>query len=248
MNEIAIAGHGVTVRYGAFRANDEVTLAVPAGERRALIGPNGAGKTTLFGVLAGQIRPVGGRVELLGREVTRRPAHRRARMGLARTFQITNLFGELTVAQNVQLTLAAEARAHRVFWRGLDMLRERAVDVLTGWELEHTADWPVRQLAYGQQRVLEIVLAMCREPRVLLLDEPTAGLAPADAERLTALVAALPRSITIVMIEHDMAVAFGLADRVSVLQQGRLLAEGTPDEISADQRVIEAYLGEVAHD
>ncbi|WP_327583858.1 ABC transporter ATP-binding protein [Nonomuraea sp. NBC_00507] len=248
MNEIAIAGHGVTVRYGAFHANDEVTLAVPAGERRALIGPNGAGKTTLFGVLAGQIRPVGGRVELLGREVTRRPAHRRARMGLARTFQITNLFGELTVAQNVQLTLAAEARAHRVFWRGLDMLRAHAVDVLAGWDLEHTADWPVRQLAYGQQRVLEIVLAMCREPRVLLLDEPTAGLAPADAERLTSLVAALPRSITIVMIEHDMAVAFGLADRVSVLQQGRLLAEGTPDEISADQRVIEAYLGEVAHD
>jgi branched-chain amino acid transport system ATP-binding protein len=247
MSGYAIAGRDLIAQFGSFRANDRVTLAVAPGERRAVIGPNGAGKTTLFNLLAGQMRPTSGSVELLGRDVTRAPAHRRARLGLARTFQITNLLTELTTRQNVQLTLAASSAASRIFWRTLDSLAalyRRAEDVLAEWDLGDLADIPVRHLAYGQQRVLEIVLAMSRKPAVLLLDEPTAGLARADAERLTSLVAALPRSIAVVLIEHDMSIAFALADRVSVLHQGRVLAEGTPEEISSDRRVLEAYLGQ----
>ncbi|WP_331772239.1 ABC transporter ATP-binding protein (plasmid) [Embleya sp. NBC_00888] len=249
MSDYAIAGANLTMRFGAFRANDDVTLAVPAGERHALIGPNGAGKSTLFNLLAGQLRPTEGRVTLLGRDVTRLPAHRRARLGLARTFQLTDLLDELTVRQNVELTLAAQSGAHRVFWRPLGSvgsLAARATAVLEQWDLAASADRPVRELAYGQQRVLEIALAMSREPKVLLLDEPTAGLSPADAHRLTALVAALPRTITVVMIEHDMEVAFTLSDRVSVLQQGRVIAAGTSDQVATDNRVLEAYLGEAA--
>lgn len=247
MTTYAISGANLTMRFGAFRANDNVTLNVPTGERRALIGPNGAGKSTLFNLLAGQLTPTEGTVTLLGRDVTRLPAHRRARLGLSRTFQLTDLLDELSVRQNVELTLAAQSRAHRVFWRPLgsvDGLAERAMAVLERWDLAAHADRPVRELAYGQQRVLEIALAMSREPQVLLLDEPTAGLSPADARRLTGLVAELPRTITVVMIEHDMEVAFALSDRVSVLQQGRIIAEGTPDEVSTDNRVLEAYLGE----
>ncbi|WTW93940.1 ABC transporter ATP-binding protein [Streptomycetaceae bacterium NBC_01309] len=249
MTEYAIAGENLTMRFGAFCANDDVTLKVPAGERRALIGPNGAGKSTLFNLLAGQLRPTEGTVSLLGRDVTRLPAHRRARLGLARTFQLTDLLDELSVRQNVELTLAAQTGAHRVFWRPLGSvgrLAAQAMEVLEEWDLAGVADRAVRELAYGQQRVLEIALAMSREPQVLLLDEPTAGLSPADAHRLTSLVAALPRTITVVMIEHDMEVAFTLSDRVSVLQQGRVIAEGTPDEVSTDNRVLEAYLGEAA--
>ncbi|NUU23869.1 MAG: ABC transporter ATP-binding protein [Streptomycetaceae bacterium] len=249
MTDHAIAGAHLTMRFGAFRANDDVTLAVPAGERRALIGPNGAGKSTLFNLLAGQLRPTEGTVTLLGRDVTRLPAHRRARLGLARTFQLTDLLDELSVRQNVELTLAAQSRARWSFWRPLGSvgtLAARAEEVLATWDLGTVADRPVRELAYGQQRVLEIALAMARDPKVLLLDEPTAGLSPADAHRLTGLVAALPRTITVVMIEHDMDVAFTLSDRVSVLAQGSVIAEGTPDEVSTDNRVLEAYLGEAA--
>jgi branched-chain amino acid transport system ATP-binding protein len=248
MSGPVIAGRNLTAQFGSFRANDRVTIAVEPGERRAVIGPNGAGKTTLFNLLGGQMRPSSGTVELLGHDVTRARAYRRARLGLARTFQITNLLNELTTRQNVQLTLAAESATSRIFWRTMDSLHglyRRAEDVLGQWGLEDVADTPVRQLGYGQQRVLEIVLAMCRKPAVLLLDEPTAGLARTDAERLTSLVAALPRSIAVVLIEHDMAIAFALADRVTVLHEGRVLAEGTLEEISSDRRVLEAYLGQV---
>ncbi|MCF2527955.1 ABC transporter ATP-binding protein [Yinghuangia soli] len=249
MTDYAIAGRNLTMQFGTFRANDDITLAVPAGERRALIGPNGAGKSTLFNLLAGQLRPTSGTVTLLGRDVTRVPAHRRARLGLARTFQLTDLLDELTVRENVQLTLAAQSSAHRVFWRPLGSVGTLAAEadaVLAQWDLGDFGDRLVRELAYGQQRILEIALAMSRNPQVLLLDEPTAGLSPADARKLTGLVAALPRTITVVMIEHDMEVAFTLSDQVSVLQQGRVIAAGTPDEVATDNRVLEAYLGEAA--
>ena len=246
MTAAAIEAHGLVARFGGFLANDDVSLVVRPGERRALIGPNGAGKSTLFNMLAGQLRPSAGSVALFGRPVTRMPAHQRARLGVARTFQITNLLSGLSVRENVQLTLAAESDARRVFWRPLDRLQRlsgRADEVLEQWGLARYAGWPVSRLAYGQQRVLEITLAMCRATKILLLDEPTAGLAPADAGRLTSLVASLDRSVTIVFIEHDMEVAFGLADTVMVLQQGRVLAEGSPTEIASDERVLEAYLG-----
>ncbi|WP_254781125.1 ABC transporter ATP-binding protein [Modestobacter sp. DSM 44400] len=246
---MAIAARGIDTRFGSFLANSDVTIEVPVGERRVLIGPNGAGKTTLFNVLAGQLRPSKGSVEMLGREVTRKPAYQRARMGLARTFQINNLFDELTVRQNIEITLASEARSRRVFWRDLGSLpgiRARTNALLTEWEFSDLADWPVRELAYGQQRVMEIVLAMSKQPRVLLLDEPTAGLAPADAIRLTNLLAALPRDITIIMIEHDMEVAFALADRVTVLHQGSVLAEDVPGRVAVNQEVLQVYLGDMS--
>ncbi|MDQ3156821.1 MAG: ABC transporter ATP-binding protein [Actinomycetota bacterium] len=248
MTTPAIEANGLVAQFGNFRANDEVSMSIQPGERRALIGPNGAGKSTLFNMMAGQLRPTSGTVHLFGKDITRLPAHRRARRGVARTFQITNLLAELTVRQNVELTLAAESSARRVFWRSLDrveQLSDRAEETLGNWDMLDFADWPVSRMAYGQQRVLEIVLAMCREPKILLLDEPTAGLAPVDAARLTTLVGSLPRSVTIVFIEHDMEVAFGLADTVTVLQQGRVLAEGPPAAIAADENVLEAYLGEV---
>ncbi|SDX80196.1 branched-chain amino acid transport system ATP-binding protein [Modestobacter sp. DSM 44400] len=249
MTDMAIAARGIDTRFGSFLANSDVTIEVPVGERRVLIGPNGAGKTTLFNVLAGQLRPSKGSVEMLGREVTRKPAYQRARMGLARTFQINNLFDELTVRQNIEITLASEARSRRVFWRDLGSLpgiRARTNALLTEWEFSDLADWPVRELAYGQQRVMEIVLAMSKQPRVLLLDEPTAGLAPADAIRLTNLLAALPRDITIIMIEHDMEVAFALADRVTVLHQGSVLAEDVPGRVAVNQEVLQVYLGDMS--
>ncbi len=249
MTDLALAARGVSMRFGSFVANDDVTLEVPVGQRRVLIGPNGAGKTTLFNVLAGQLRATKGSVELLGEDVTRTPAYRRARRGLARTFQLNNLFDELTVRQNVEITLASQSSSRNVFWRSLRSvpgIRDRSDALLAEWEFTDFADLPVSELAYGQQRVMEIVLAMSTEPRVLLLDEPTAGLAPADAARLTRLVADLPRDITIVMIEHDMDVAFALADEVTVLHQGRVLAEGDPDAVAADPRVLQVYLGDMS--
>lgn len=246
MTDIALEARSLTATFGNFRANDDVSLSVKTGERRALIGPNGAGKSTLFNMLAGQLRPTSGDVMLHGKNVTKLPAHQRARRGIGRTFQITNLLAGLTVMENVQLTLAAESRSRFVFWRSLKsvgQLNDRARDVLAEWDMLEFADLAVDRLAYGQQRVLEIVLAMCCQPEVLLLDEPTAGLAPSDARRLTTLVNTLPRSVTIVFIEHDMEVAFDLADTVTVLQQGKILAEGPPSAIANDDRVLEAYLG-----
>ncbi|MCZ2837316.1 ABC transporter ATP-binding protein [Modestobacter sp. VKM Ac-2985] len=247
MTRLALATRGVQMRFGSFLANDDVTLEVPVGERRVLIGPNGAGKSTLFNVLAGQLRPTAGSVELLGQDVTRLPAHRRARMGLARTFQLNNLFTDLTVRQNVEITLASQSRSRVVFWRDLASvpgIRARSDALLDTWEFTDLADLPVSELAYGQQRVMEIVLAMSTEPQVLLLDEPTAGLAPADAHRLTRLVSELPREITIIMIEHDMDVAFALADRVTVLHQGSVLADDLPERVAVDRSVLQIYLGD----
>lgn len=246
MSDLALAARGMEMRFGSFVANDDVTFEVPVGQRRVLIGPNGAGKTTLFNVLAGQLRPSKGTVELLGRNVTRQPAYKRARQGLARTFQLNNLFNELTVRENVEITIASQSSTRNAFWRSLGSvpgIRSQSDALLAEWEFSDIADLPVTELAYGQQRVMEIVLAMSTKPRVLLLDEPTAGLAPADATRLTRLVAELPRDITIVMIEHDMEVAFALADRVTVLHEGRVLAEGLPDEVAADPQVLQVYLG-----
>ena len=247
MSDVAIAARGIQVRFGPFVANDDVHLEVPVGQRRVLIGPNGAGKSTLFNALAGQLRPSKGSVELMGRDVTKVPAYRRARMGLGRTFQINNLFDGLTVRQNVEITLASQSSSRKVFWRDLGSIpgiRAKSEKLLDAWEFSAIADLPVADLAYGQQRVMEIVLAMSTEPHVLLLDEPTAGLAPVDAARLTRLVAQLPRDITIIMIEHDMDVAFALADRVTVLHQGKVLADDVPEKIAVDESVLQVYLGD----
>jgi branched-chain amino acid transport system ATP-binding protein len=244
----AISVEDVRVTFRGVTALDGVNLTVPAGQRRALIGPNGAGKTTLFNVLSGVISPAAGRVSLFGEDMRRASVQARAQKGLGRTFQITNLLSDLSVRDNVMLAVAAVKPSARItFWRSLMTVpgvADRTEELLRRWELWSVRDHVVSELAYGQQRVLEIAMALASEPRVLLLDEPTAGLSKRDAGMLTDVAAALPKSLSLLVIEHDMDVAFTLGDVVTVLADGKVLAEGPPDVIRSSPVVIETYLGE----
>ena len=242
----ALHVEGVSISFGGVEALSDVTIDIAEGVRRAVVGPNGAGKSTLFNVIGGQLKPDDGRVHLLGEDVTRRPAFQRAQRGLARTWQITNLFDPLTVFETVQLAVAANGRTRRVFWKALDSFADVSSatnGLLTEWSLWEHRNRPVQDLAYGQQRLLEIAVSLAGNPQVLLLDEPTAGLTPGEAERMTTIVGDLPRSVTVVMIEHDMAVAFALADEMTVLAQGRVLAQGPSEEVRRREDVIATYLG-----
>jgi branched-chain amino acid transport system ATP-binding protein len=223
-----------------------VTLSVQAGERRALIGPNGAGKTTLFNLISGTLPLSGGAISLFGQDVTRAPAHRRAALGLARTFQITNLFPDLTVLENCLLAVQALSLVKFSMLRPVSAygaLRERARAMLEAVGLEAVAAARVNVLSHGEQRQLEIALALAGRPRVLLLDEPTAGLSPAESRLMAALLARLDPAITVLMIEHDMDIALELSPTVTVLHYGRVIADGSREEIRADPQVREIYLG-----
>jgi branched-chain amino acid transport system ATP-binding protein len=223
-----------------------VTLSVQAGERRALIGPNGAGKTTLFNLISGTLPLSGGAISLFGQDVTRAPAHRRAALGLARTFQITNLFPDLTVLENCLLAVQALSPVKFSMLRPVTAyghLRERARAMLEAVGLEAVAAARVNVLSHGEQRQLEIALALAGRPRVLLLDEPTAGLSPAESRLMAALLAQLVPAITVLMIEHDMDIALELSLTVTVLHYGRVIADGSREEIRADPQVREIYLG-----
>ncbi|HET8568153.1 MAG TPA: ABC transporter ATP-binding protein [Candidatus Limnocylindria bacterium] len=226
--------------FGGIRALDGVTLSVAPGERRAVIGPNGAGKTTLFNVLTGELAPTAGSVRLGDGDVTRLRPWQRARLGLARMYQRNELFDPLPARENVALSLAARDGPYRPFTaprdEGVDELLERV-------GLAGRGDVPASRLSHGERRQLELALALAPRPRVLLLDEPTAGMSPAETARITELIASLERTLTIVIVEHDMDVVFRLADRVSVLHEGKVIAEGTGDEIRGDVRVNEVYLG-----
>jgi branched-chain amino acid transport system ATP-binding protein len=225
---------------------DAVELAVRPGERRALIGPNGAGKTTLFNLVAGALPVTAGRIELFGRDVTRMPSHRRAALGLTRTFQVSNLFASLSVLENCQLAVqaltAAKFAMHRPLARDL-ALRARAEETLAAVGLADRAAATVRNLSHGEQRQLEIGLALAGRPRVLLLDEPTAGLSPAESAGMARLLGRLDPAITVLIIEHDMDIALEVARHVTVLHYGRVIADGTCDAIRADRTVREIYLG-----
>ena len=242
----ALALTGVSRDFGGLRAVDGVTLAVAPGEKRALIGPNGAGKTTLFSLISGEQPVSGGTISLLGRDVTGAPPHRRAALGLARTYQITNLFPRLTALDNCALAVQAlrpeKLHLHRSFGR-YPHIHERARAMLAAVGLSEKAGVEARRLSYGEQRQLEIALALAGAPKVLLLDEPTAGLSPADSQRMTELLKRLDPAITLLVIEHDMDVAFALTDRITVLHYGRVLADGTAAEVRADPTVQEIYLG-----
>ncbi|HUZ73046.1 MAG TPA: ABC transporter ATP-binding protein [Stellaceae bacterium] len=243
---IALAVEDLRKNFGGVAAVGGISLEIEVGERRVLLGPNGAGKTTLFHSIAGHVLPSSGRISLLGHDITRLRPDRRARLGLARTFQITNLFPQLTVLDSVLLALGGmKARRLRLV-RPMSSYRamyDEADRLLDQWGLTGTARRVVRNLSYGEQRQLELVLALAGAPRVLLLDEPTAGLSPAETSRVVAMVQQLPRDMTIVMIEHDMDVAFELADRIAVMHQGRLIAEGDEAAIRANRQVTEIYLG-----
>ncbi len=236
----------VGVHFGGLKAVDRVSLAIESGRRRAIIGPNGAGKTTLFNAITGEVRLSTGSVRLAGHDVSRRRPDQRAALGLSRTFQITNLFPGLSVEENVKL--AVRALSPRKFsllggGRVRDDERERVDAALERSGLGARRDHLVRNLSYGEQRQLELAMALTGAPKLLLLDEPAAGLSPAERVAIARLITALPKDLTLVLIEHDIDLALGLVDYVTCMCDGQVLVEGTPDEIRANETVQEVYLG-----
>jgi branched-chain amino acid transport system ATP-binding protein len=236
----------LTRHFGALAALSGVSLSVDPRERRAVIGPNGAGKTTLFNVIAGALAPTAGAVVFAGEPITGLPVHAVARRGLSRSFQRTSLFPRLSVEEN--LRLAASARERGTYdllgsVRRLTRPLARAREVAEAVGLSDRLTAPAGQLSYGEQRQLEVGVALAPSPRMLLLDEPTAGMSPEETTRMTRLLQALPRDVTMLIIEHDMDVVFSLADRITVLHHGEVLAEGAPEAVRADPRVYEVYLG-----
>jgi len=244
----AVAIDDLAKVYGGLHAVDGVSLQVTPGERRALIGPNGAGKTTLFHCITGTVQPSTGSVKLFGYDVTYLPEHQRTKLGMGRTFQITNVFTDLTLSENLALAIVGTDRRKWICSRTLGALpavREQALAGLEAVGLKDRADEPVKRLSYGERRQLELALALSTHPKVLFLDEPCAGLSPSERQRIFNMIRALSREITLVMIEHDMDVALGLADRVTVMNRGRVMAEGTPAEIQSNPEVRDVYFGHV---
>ena len=232
--------------FGGLTAVDAVALSLEVGERHAIIGPNGAGKTTLFHLIAGELSPTSGRIALFGRDVTRLPTHRRVALGLGRTFQINTLFPNLTVLENALLAVHGVCTSRLLLHRTLSSYRaqwELALAVLDSVGLAGKEPILARTLSHGEMRQLEVALALASQPKILLLDEPTAGLSTAESHRLTSLLGRLERSITLLVIEHDMDVVFGLADRITVLHHGKVVAAGTGAEVKANPLVAEIYLG-----
>jgi branched-chain amino acid transport system ATP-binding protein len=242
-----LAIDSITKRFDGVLASDAITLSVPAGELHAIIGPNGAGKTTLIGQLTGEIEPNAGRVIFAGDDVTALATYQRSKMGLARSFQITSLFLGLTALDNVALAVQAHAGHSFHFWhnaRHEEALRAPARAALERVGLSHRADTIVWSMSHGEHRQLEIAMALATRPRMLLLDEPMAGMGPEESTRMVKTLLELKKQYTILLIEHDMEAVFALADRISVLVYGRVIATGLPDEIRANPDVRQAYLGE----
>jgi branched-chain amino acid transport system ATP-binding protein len=242
----ALAVHKLTVRFGGIVALSEVDLTVRHGSRHGILGPNGSGKTTLFNSISGLNTPSGGTISLLGADVTKQPARNRARMGLARTFQITSLFPSLTVRENVAMATRMADNVAGNWWTpapdqsGANTDADSMLDRL---RIAHLAPRTVRSLGYGEQRQLEIAMALATRPSVLLLDEPTAGLSNAETAALTELVRTFPADLTVLIIEHDLGVIFDLTDRLTVLQNGVVIADGPSGVIREDPIVKEVYLG-----
>ncbi|GLU32614.1 ABC transporter ATP-binding protein [Trinickia caryophylli] len=247
MRQAALTLTGVEQRFGATCVLAGVDLSIEAGERHALIGPNGAGKSTLFDVIGGVVRPSRGRVFVGGIDVTGRPPHAIARMGLARSFQTTSIFARMTVLENLRCAVRCGSARPRGWRRFVGAAREvdaRAWQLLDALALAEAAERLAGTLSYGEQRALDLGIAVASGAATLLVDEPTAGMNRDEARRAVALLRRVSEGKALLMIEHDMEAVFGLADRVSVLVQGRIVATGTPDAIRADARVRAAYLGE----
>jgi branched-chain amino acid transport system ATP-binding protein len=238
---------GLTKRFGGVIASDEISLDVPRGELHAIIGPNGAGKTTLIGQLTGELDPDAGRIRFDGADITALPVHRRSQLGLARSFQITSLFLDFTALDNVALAVQAHAGHSFRFWRNArheTELREPARAALQRVGLSARADVLVANLSHGEHRQLEIAMALATGPRMLLLDEPMAGMGPEESARMVRTLRDLKAELTILLVEHDMEAVFALADRITVLVYGRVIASGAPEAIRRNAEVREAYLGE----
>jgi branched-chain amino acid transport system ATP-binding protein len=244
--EPAIRLRGLSRRFGGIIAVRDVDLEIAHGERRAVLGPNGAGKTTLFNLVAGDYRPSAGTVELLGRDVTRMPAHRRVAAGLTRTYQRSNLFAGLTVRETLYLALMGAEPGHFALRRRRDGEERRRTEsdaLIERVGLSGRGDALVGSISHGEQRQLELGVALAGRPRVIMLDEPAAGLSPGERQLLTELLLALDRDITVVLIEHDMDIALRVADRVTMMHDGAVVIEGTPAEIRASELVQALYLG-----
>jgi branched-chain amino acid transport system ATP-binding protein len=246
VDTVCLVLQDLTKNFGGLTAVDHVDLEVRPGERRGIIGPNGAGKTTLFNLICGEFPPSGGRIVHFGKDVTRIPVHKRIALGIARTFQITNLFPNLTVLQNVLLAAQGLEKTKYVMYLPIssyEHLYEKSKGLLEEVELLEKREVLVKNLSHGEQRQIEVCLALIGQPRLLLLDEPTAGLSPAETLSFTAMLKRLDPEITILLIEHDMDVAFEFAENITVLHQGSLIATGTKEEIKANTTVQEIYLG-----
>jgi len=247
MAESLLAIRGLTKRFGGLLASNGIDLDVAPGETHAIIGPNGAGKTTLIGQLAGDLSPDAGSIRFADQDVTRLSAPHRARRGLARSFQVTSIFRDFSALDNVALAVQAHAGRSFRFWRPArteSALREPARAALESVGLGARADVLAARLAHGEQRQLEIAMALATAPRLLLLDEPVAGMGFDESQRMVRFLATLKRRMTIVLVEHDMDAVFTLADRISVMVYGRIIATGTPAEVRGNEAVRRAYLGE----
>ncbi len=247
---MALQANGLNKSFGSLVVAADIAFGLPRGERYALIGPNGAGKTTLINLLTGMLTPDSGAIELGGQDISRLAPAARVRRGLVRTFQINSLFPRLTALDAVTLAVCERRGESRVWWRGLPAYRgaiEEAYGILSSLRLAHAAQTVTHELAYGQQRLLEIALALATKPAVLLLDEPAAGVPKDESGDLFAAIDGLSRDISILFIEHDMNIVFRFASRIIVMVGGRILVEGTPAEIAADARVREVYLGRGHH-
>jgi branched-chain amino acid transport system ATP-binding protein len=247
MAETLLSVRALRKHFGGLLASDGIDLDVVRGETHAVIGPNGAGKTTLIGQLAGDLRPDSGSIRFDDRDVTRLDAPLRARRGLARSFQVTSIFRDFSALDNVTLAVQAHSGHSFRFWRSArteSALREPARAALDAVGLGKRADVRASSLAHGEQRQLEIAMALATEPRLLLLDEPVAGMGPEESQRMIRFLATLKGRVTIVLVEHDMDAVFTLADHISVMVYGRIIATGTPAEIRGNEQVRGAYLGE----
>lgn len=245
----ALRLEGISRNFGALKAVEDISFSVAAGERRAVIGANGAGKTTLFNVITGDYAASAGRVRFFGDDVTEHPPHERIRAGMRRTYQSSLLFRDLTVRDNLFLAVRGVARGRFSFLRPGrgSATRATAEDLLERVRLTQVGDEPVASLSHGQQRQLEVGMALAGAPRLILFDEPAAGLSPAERRELVALLKALPAHMSFILIEHDLEIALRVVDRVTVMHNGRMLKEGTPAEIENDQEVQEIYMGRAGH-
>ena len=235
--------------YGSLLVTDNISLELAKGARHAVIGPNGAGKTTLFNLLTGEVKTDSGRVLIDGRDVSKKSPDQRAKAGLGRSFQKNNLFMELTALENLTTACAVSVELGRVFWRPFDSvseIKEAAESIAEQVDLLSVLDIPVHHLSYGHQRQLEVGLALATQPKVLMLDEPTSGMSPEETTIMLNLISALPSSLTILIIEHDMDVVFGVTDRITVLDYGSVLVEGTLDEVRSSDIVRQRYLGDAS--
>ena len=245
-NTAVLRCEGLAMRFGGITATDNVSLTLARGARHALIGPTGAGKTTLINLLTGVLQPSAGRILLDGSDITHLAPHRRVSRGLVRTFQINQLFDSLTPLQTLALTLSQRQGLGLRWWRPLGSnagVQRRCEELLEQFHLTEVMNQPTRVLAYGKRRLLEIAIALACEPRVLLLDEPVAGVPAGERDELLHTVAALPAEVSVLLIEHDMDLVFSFAKRMTVLVNGRVLTEGDPQQIADDERVKSVYLG-----